>query len=185
MDTSPEEVVGKIGKLDLIEKSEPSVDTFENKYAKGSKLGEGGFASVFIATKLATREDFAVKIFQRAGLGKFENSAIFSEYAILKTLNHDNIVRVYDFYEEPTVYKIVMEIVAGGELFDRIVDKTCYSEKDARDVMAILLSAVKHCHDRHVVHRYDDNHSIMQKYIFTPHLFTILQRVETSNQRIY
>jgi serine/threonine protein kinase len=46
-----------------------------------------------------------------------------------------------------------MEIVNGGELFDRIVKKTFYNEKEARDLIAILLSAIKHCHDRHIVHR--------------------------------
>jgi calcium/calmodulin-dependent protein kinase I len=43
--------------------------------------------------------------------------------------------------------------VSGGELFDRIVEKTFYTEKEARDLVKILLSAIKYCHDKDVVHR--------------------------------
>ena len=43
--------------------------------------------------------------------------------------------------------------MAGGELFDRIVEKTFYSEKDARDLVTALLSAIKYCHDNNIVHR--------------------------------
>lgn len=43
--------------------------------------------------------------------------------------------------------------VLGGELFDRIVKKVVYTEKEARDLVTILLEAVKYCHDRGIVHR--------------------------------
>lgn len=41
----------------------------------------------------------------------------------------------------------------GGELFDRIVQKAYYNEKEARDVCKILLDALAYCHDRRVAHR--------------------------------
>jgi calcium/calmodulin-dependent protein kinase I len=46
-----------------------------------------------------------------------------------------------------------MEILEGGELFDRIVKKSFYNEKDARDLVYILINAIKYCHDRGIVHR--------------------------------
>ncbi|CAM9642609.1 unnamed protein product [Phaeothamnion confervicola] len=46
-----------------------------------------------------------------------------------------------------------MEQMKGGELFDRIVQKQFYNEKDARDVLKVLLEAVKYCHDRNIAHR--------------------------------
>lgn len=49
-------------------------------------------------------------------------------------LNHENIVKLYEFYEEKHFYYLVMEILNGGELFDRIVDKQYYNEKEARYV---------------------------------------------------
>lgn len=49
-----------------------------------------------------------------------------------KQIEHENIVKLYDFYEEKHFYYLVMEILNGGELFDRIVLKQFYNEKEAR-----------------------------------------------------
>ena len=68
-------------------------------------------------------------------------------------MNHPNVVRLIDFYDEPSQYLIAMEYLEGGELFDRIVKKAYYNEKEARDLAQIFLSAVKYMHDRNVVHR--------------------------------
>jgi calcium/calmodulin-dependent protein kinase I len=73
--------------------------------------------------------------------------------AILKTMQHPHIVHMIDFYDESTQYLIAMEVLEGGELFDRIVKKAFYNEKEARDLVFIMLSAVKYMHDRNVVHR--------------------------------
>ncbi len=47
-----------------------------------------------------------------------------------------------------------MELIKGGELFDRITKKTFYNENDARDLCRTILSAIKHCHDNDIVHRW-------------------------------
>lgn len=46
-----------------------------------------------------------------------------------------------------------MECVSGGELFDRIVEKSYYNEAEARGVCKILLEAIGYCHEHHVAHR--------------------------------
>lgn len=51
------------------------------------------------------------------------------------------------------VYVCLYASCTGGELFDRIVQKVVYTEKEARDLVTILLEAVKYCHDRGIVHR--------------------------------
>jgi serine/threonine protein kinase len=61
-------------------------------------------------------------------------------------------------------YYIYMYIYVGGELFNRIVQKTIYNEKEARDLVMKLLSAVKYCHDRF------DSASLL----FIGHLFLIV-----------
>jgi serine/threonine protein kinase len=48
---------------------------------------------------------------------------------------------------------MVLEFLEGGELFDRIVKKTFYNEKEARDLVAIILNAIKYMHDHDIVHR--------------------------------
>ena len=82
-----------------------------------------------------------------------DEEALQSEVTILQKLKHENIVTCDDFYREDKKYYLVLEYMEGGELFDRIVKKSFYNEKEARDVVALLLSAIGYCHSQNVVHR--------------------------------
>jgi calcium/calmodulin-dependent protein kinase I len=68
-------------------------------------------------------------------------------------MTHIHIIRLFDFFIEPSTYYLVMEQMCGGELFDRIVAKAYYNEKEARDTCKILLEAVGYMHKNHVAHR--------------------------------
>ena len=98
-------------------------------------------------------ERVAVKIIKRTNLPVEDEIALRQEVEILTSLHHPNIVKCIDFFEEDKFFYVVMECLEGGELFDRIVKKTFYNEKEARDLVYILLSAIKFCHDHDVVHR--------------------------------
>ena len=54
-----------------------------------------------------------------------------SEVATLKKLDHPNILRLYEVFEDQRKYFLIMEICKGGELFDEIMDKGNFSEKIA------------------------------------------------------
>jgi len=75
------------------------------------------------------------------------------EISIMKHLDHPNIVRLKEAYEDRDHVHIVMEVCTGGELFDRIVERGHYSEKDAADLVRTMVQVVKHCHERGVMHR--------------------------------
>lgn len=75
------------------------------------------------------------------------------EINILRDLSHPNIIQLYDAFNEPLHYYLVTEVMNGGELFDRIVQKEAYNEKEARDVCKILFDAIGYCHDQNVAHR--------------------------------
>ena len=100
-----------------------------------------------------SRQKVAVKIIKRTNLPVEDEVALRQEVQILGSLDHPNIVKCVDFFEEEKYFYVVMECLEGGELFDRIVQKTYYNEQQARDLVFILLSAIKYCHDRDVVHR--------------------------------
>ncbi|KAI6187147.1 Protein kinase domain-containing protein [Aphelenchoides besseyi] len=68
-------------------------------------------------------------------------------------LRHANIVQLYDTYEERAYVYLVMELVTGGELFDRIVQKGSYTERDASNLIKQVLEAVSFMHNNGVVHR--------------------------------
>ncbi|CAN0189555.1 unnamed protein product [Ascophyllum nodosum] len=131
---------------------QPAQGAFSDHYQLGDVLGTGAFSVV----KSATRKDglkAAVKVVDRRNLGKSDLEAIRNEARLLKELNHPNIVKLHGWYEEPTMLYMAIELCEGGELFDRIVSKTYYTEKEARDVVRTLLRTMKHLHDQNIIHR--------------------------------
>lgn len=81
-----------------------------------------------------------------------DDAAIYDEVAILASLNHPHIVPLIDFFDEKDCYFLVMELMSGGDLFDRIGKKKSYSEADARDLIVKMLKAVGYCHAAKIAH---------------------------------
>jgi calcium/calmodulin-dependent protein kinase I len=102
-------------------------------------LGEGGFAVVYQAKHKKSGAVFAVKKIRRKGLTIEQQVHVKQEADILRLLVHPNIVKLYSLYEEETQFDMVMELVTGGELFDRIVAKTSYNESEARDLVSAII----------------------------------------------
>lgn len=118
------------------------------------QLGTGAFSTVREGYQRSNRDvAFAVKCVNRKKLSEEDEAALLDEVDILKEMNHVHIIRLYDFFTEPSTYYLVMEQMSGGELFDRIVAKAYYNEKEARDTCKILLEAVGYMHQNHVAHR--------------------------------
>lgn len=127
---------------------------FGRVYTLKGVLGTGAFSTVKEGIhKNAPGRSFAVKIVDRNKLTEEDAAALLDEVAILKEFEHPHVICLYDFFEEPNTYYLVMERMSGGELFDRIVAKLYYNEKEARDVCKVLLEAVNYCHMNHVAHR--------------------------------
>ena len=68
-------------------------------------------------------------------------------------MNNDGFVRLFETFDEGAEIYIVTELVEGGELFDRIVSKTSYNEREARDLIKLLLDTLAYMHQKGVVHR--------------------------------
>jgi calcium/calmodulin-dependent protein kinase I len=94
----------------------------------------------------------AIKCVLRKDLPPADDAAIYDEVAILSSLTHPHIVPIIDFFDEKDCYFIIMELMSGGDLFDRIGKKKSYSEADARDLIVKMLKAVAYCHARKVAH---------------------------------
>jgi len=116
------------------------------------KLKSGSFATVCRGTHRQTGRKVAIKCVLRKDLPAADDAAIYDEVAILASLNHPHIVPIIDFFDEKDCYFIIMELMSGGDLFDRIGTKKSYSEADARDLVVKMLKAVAFCHRRKIAH---------------------------------
>ncbi|KAM9705394.1 calcium/calmodulin-dependent protein kinase type 1D-like isoform 1-T1 [Menidia menidia] len=115
-------------------------------------LGTGAFSEVVLAQEKLTSRMFAVKCIPKKAL-KGKESSIENEIAVLRRIKHENIVALEDIYESPDHLYLIMQLVSGGELFDRIVEKGFYTEKDASTLIRQVLDAVNYLHSMGIVHR--------------------------------
>lgn len=135
------------------EKPPPPKPKFHDLYELETKIRKGSFATVWECEQKETGDIYAVKIIKREGLKASDDEAVMNEVSVVRSLKHDNIVNFVDFYEEPDYFFLVMELMTGGDVFDRIVERTQYTEKDARDLVKSLLEAVEYMHSMGIAHR--------------------------------
>ena len=75
------------------------------------------------------------------------------EVEILSQLDHPNVVRLVEIFDSGENLYLVMELMEGGELFDRIVEKESYTEAEAAETIRPIVDAIRYCHDNGVIHR--------------------------------
>uniref|UniRef100_A0A8C7D3R5 Calcium/calmodulin-dependent protein kinase 1Da n=1 Tax=Oncorhynchus kisutch TaxID=8019 RepID=A0A8C7D3R5_ONCKI len=114
--------------------------------------GLGAFSEVVLAQERSTGKMFAVKCIPKKAL-KGKESSIENEITVLRKIKHENIVALEDIYESSNHLYLIMQLVSGGELFDRIVEKGFYTEKDASTLIRQVLDAVDYLHKLGIVHR--------------------------------
>jgi calcium-dependent protein kinase len=123
-------------------------------YSLGKKLGDGAFGCVRVAKHKLTGIIRAVKTIDKTSVEQSnDRDRLLSEVAVLKMLDHPNIMKLYEFYEDSKHYHLVMELYTGGELFDKVLELSHFSESLAADVMKQVLSGVTYCHKHQIVHR--------------------------------
>jgi calcium/calmodulin-dependent protein kinase I len=128
--------------------------TFEARYTSGKVLGEGAFSKAVEVTGKFDRTKYACKITKKAELQSEEDViAITGEIEILKKLNHPSIVGCVDNFEDADYFYVILDLMQGGELFDRIVQKTHYNEAEARNLFITITRGIKFLHDNNIVHR--------------------------------
>ncbi len=106
-----------------------------------------------MATHKLSGQPAAVKVILKKKLKPMDVKALKREAAILQALDHKFILKCLGFYDEPEHYYLVMECLKGGELFDRLVSKQYYNEREARDIVKVLLQALQYLHQNNVAHR--------------------------------
>ena len=128
---------------------------FNARYRVIRELGSGQFGKVYLSENRVSKEKRAVKQIEKNKTEQLggSKSKFISEVEIISRLDHPNIIKIYEMYEDAKRYYIVSELCTGGELFDYITSKGHLSEPMAATIMRQLLSAVSYCHQNHIVHR--------------------------------
>jgi len=72
---------------------------------------------------------------------------------ILGQVDHPNVVRLFEIFDDGEILYLVMELMSGGELFDRIVEKESYTEKEAAETIRPIVDAIRYCHEQGIIHR--------------------------------
>ncbi|KAG0501574.1 hypothetical protein HPP92_001646 [Vanilla planifolia] len=124
------------------------------RYELGRTLGEGTFAKVKFARNLETGENVAIKILDKEKVLRHKIAdQIKREISTMKLIRHPNVVRMFEVMASKTKIYIVLELVTGGELFDKIARQGRFKEDEARKYFQQLINAVDYCHSRGVYHR--------------------------------
>ncbi|CAK9163942.1 unnamed protein product [Ilex paraguariensis] len=124
-------------------------------YTLGRELGKGQFGVTHLCTEISTGRQYACKSISKKKLvTKSDRDDMKREIQIMQHLSgQPNIVEFKGAYEDKQSVHLVMELCAGGELFDRIIAKGHYSERAAASICRSIVNVVHVCHFMGVIHR--------------------------------
>ncbi|KAK2377601.1 Calcium-dependent protein kinase 17 [Trifolium repens] len=124
-------------------------------YSIGKELGRGQFGVTHLCTHKTTGKQYACKtIAKRKLVNKEDIEDVRREVQIMHHLTgQPNIVELLGAYEDKQSVHLVMELCAGGELFDRIIAKGHYTERAAASLLRTIVQIVHTCHSMGVIHR--------------------------------
>lgn len=128
-------------------------------YELGEVLGEGSYGKYVLdrvrtARHTQTGEQFAIKILEKRKVKQdnlIEN--LRHEILIMKRIRHENVVRLYEVLSSHSKIYLVLELITGGELFDRLKLEGPLDEYEARRIFQQIISAVAFCGGHNIAHR--------------------------------
>ncbi|XP_025900524.1 ribosomal protein S6 kinase alpha-2 [Nothoprocta perdicaria] len=121
---------------------------FTDGYEIKEDIGIGSYSVCKRCIHKATETEFAVKIIDKSKRDPSEEIEILLRYG-----QHPNIITLKDVYDDGKYVYLVMELMRGGELLDRILRQKCFSEREASAVLCTITRTVDYLHSQGVVHR--------------------------------
>ncbi|NWX22028.1 KS6A2 kinase, partial [Aegotheles bennettii] len=121
---------------------------FTDGYEIKEDIGIGSYSVCKRCVHKSTETEFAVKIIDKSKRDPSEEIEILLRYG-----QHPNIITLKDVYDDGKYVYLVMELMRGGELLDRILRQKCFSEREASAVLCTITRTVDYLHSQGVVHR--------------------------------
>ena len=127
---------------------------FTDNYEIKEQLGEGSYGKVCRCVSKISKLERAAKFIKKKSIDDPKGVQRFQgEVNILEQMDHQNIVKLYEVYEDDVNFYLIMDLLKGGELFDEIVKRSKFSENDAAEIMFQVFSSVNYLHKKGFVHR--------------------------------
>uniref|UniRef100_A0AAQ5Y823 non-specific serine/threonine protein kinase n=1 Tax=Amphiprion ocellaris TaxID=80972 RepID=A0AAQ5Y823_AMPOC len=126
-----------------------------DKYEKVKKIGEGSFGKAILVKSKGDGHQYVIKEIGISGMSSKERQESRKEVAVLANMSHPNIVQYQESFEEGGCLYIVMDYCEGGDLFKKINSQKgiLFSEEQILDWFVQICLALKHVHDRKILHR--------------------------------
>uniref|UniRef100_A0A669P787 non-specific serine/threonine protein kinase n=1 Tax=Phasianus colchicus TaxID=9054 RepID=A0A669P787_PHACC len=126
-----------------------------DKYIKVQKIGEGSFGKAFLVKDKENNQQYVIKEINISKMSNKEREESRREVAVLANMKHPNIVLYRESFEENGCLYIVMDYCEGGDLFKKINAQkgVLFSEDQILDWFVQICLALKHIHDRKILHR--------------------------------
>jgi len=121
-----------------------------DEYALGKKLGTGSYAVVKEGTNKTSGDRFAVKIIAKKHA---KETRLKSEVALMAQVDHPNCVKLWDVFSDPERLCLVLDLLTGGTVLDRILEVESFTEGQAASVIADVLNALHYIHNIGITHR--------------------------------
>ena len=127
---------------------------FQLDYELQEEIQSGSYGTVYVTRHRGNEEKYAVKVIDRSKLKKNDDNNTLREINIMKELKGlPNVVQLVDIYITPQTIHMVQTLAEGGDVFDRLANRVCYTEGDARKLSIILLKTLDYMHRHKIVHR--------------------------------
>ena len=140
--------------------TEEQTDTFPatltNKYTVSKVLGRGATGEVRLGFRIPDLHRVAIKIICKrtnSTISTKEASQVLNEVCILESVSHPCVINLEDVIDTPDYLFIVLELAEGGELFDKIIEKTKLNEVEAKLHFYQIAAAIKYLHSKNICHR--------------------------------
>jgi calcium-dependent protein kinase len=129
-------------------------EDISKRYIFLEQLGAGYFGTVkMVSPRNDLNKKFACKSIDKSKLTNKKINNLIREIETLSIVDHPNIIKYYETYNDNRYFHIIMEFCTGGELFERILKQQHFSEQEACDLVFKITSAIHHCHELKIVHR--------------------------------
>ena len=130
-------------------------ETNLNFYKYGRLIGQGAFGKVNLGLNILTGRVVAIKSFNKKNLNSNSENMkkILYETNLMKKLNHPNITKILELFEDKEYILIIMEYINGGNLFSFLKKRRKVSEKTAKFLFKQIILGIKYMHNQNIVHR--------------------------------